>query len=189
MTRDEWLRHWRAAMVTLTDHELGVYVLHHTGLRTRYVGAGRDQVQGAEPESALHLYYRLFPPQSHDRLSEQVTSTMPDARSVRRGVESALSRLAAMDSGRRQRFDADMLALGQRARDILTNNPTMMWNIAEERRRLLEYRLPSLEAAAERAEREATKARQAANAARAELDEVKAEQARLTELASTERSS
>ena len=183
MTRDEWLRHWRSAMVTLTDHELGVYVLHFTGLRTRYIGAGRDQVQGVEPESALHLYYRLYPPQSHDRLRELNLGSTPDALMLRRGVASALARLGSMNAEVRQQFDADTLALGQRARDILTGNPTMMWTVTEERRRLLEARLPNLESNASRLEREASSARHAADAARAELDEVFAEQSRLTLLA------
>ena len=183
MTRDEWLRHWRSAMVTLTDHELGVYVLHFTGLRTRYIGAGRDQVQGVEPESTLHLYFRLHPPQSHDRLREPLSGSTPEERTLRRGVAGALARLGSMNAKVRQQFDADMLVLGQRARDILTGNPTMMWTVTEERRRLLEARLPNLESNASRLEREASSARHAADAARAELDEVFAEQSRLTLLA------
>jgi hypothetical protein len=80
------------------------------------------------------------------------------------------------------RYESDVLALGQCARDLITSDPTVLRNVAEARRRVLDVEWERLNSWALQQEQSAVLHRQRANAARANLDAVLAEIERLKDL-------
>ena len=179
-TRREYFVAMRAALLEVKDRERGAYILFHPLHGPRAPGVPRAP-------TALEVHERLFPLFTAEVMNQSVYGTI-DVRTLLRHVEHHERRDAPTKGQALAEYEALVLALGQQVRDLITGDPTALWNVYEERRRRLAPEVKRLDDWATQAERSAVESRARAEAARVELVAVEAEQARLTALAA-ERSS
>ncbi len=178
MTRSEFFVKLREGLLQLEDRALGAYMLR---CASPWPPASRQEIP---PQPSLtELYDRLFPDLSVEQANENVNTRPPDVRAMKRSAEYFLDSgtVKALEGSRKQRFESMLLALGQQTHDLLRGEPTMRWNVLEERRRRLEGEWTREDARATGAELFATRCRREANALRTRLDGVLEEQKSLSQ--------
>ena len=162
MTRNEYFARWRELLVTLDDHTLGVYLLHHSGRMS-----GLHTVPPAP--SVYDLHARLFPVFTDGQGDEHVGSK-PSVRTMVHLAEYAERNAAPKAGSAKAAYDATVLALAQNGRDLLTGDPTVHWNVEAQRCRELEASWKATDDQARYHEQQATAQRARANEVRTRLD-------------------
>lgn len=157
MTRNEYFIRYRETLLHLDDNSLGLVMQY---------------LESPPPSGYSSLYERLFPTFSEEHGNQKV------------GARVSAESIVELAKWRRDRHgvtatEADLLVLGQRARDLLQGNPTALWNVAEERRRRLEPLWIQADKNASAQEQLAAQYRTRAQNVRTELDAVLADLAKL----------
>lgn len=175
MTRAEYFTHLRAALLELDDRTMGIFLWHCVG--------PFPHVPTSIPEelTILELYNRLFPVMTPEWGAAKVGAN-PSAASLQRSANRSSTLLTSLKGGSLKRYESALLAIGQRARDLIQGDSTALWNVREERRRQLDREWASLDGYATQAEHTAMVARQRADTVRAELDSVLVELERLAQI-------
>ena len=177
MTRAEYFVRHRAALLGLDDRMLGIFVWHCAGQ------FARQSADVPPPLSLLDLHERLFPAFTPEDAQAPAHGKPLETHRLQHHAEyRSAAVIAALKGQKLARYESDVLALGQCARDIIIGNPTALRNVAEAQRRLLDVEWERLNTWALRQEQSAVLHRQRADAARANLNAVLAEIERLKDL-------
>jgi len=174
MTRTDYFTQLRVALLELDDRTLGVYLWHCAGPFTIFSIP-------STPLSTLEIHDRMFPIMDQEFANQKVGGT-PNPTSLRRLAAASSAALSVLKGNALMRYENTVLAIGQRARDILQGDSTALWNVAEERRRQLNAEWSRQNEWATQAEQTATTYRQHADTTRVQLDATLAELERLAQI-------